>query len=140
MHRSIIAALAATFFWLYNIFIKVSSWNINHIVWAVILQLVAALVGLLILWVMKFNNTTLEVTAIWIKYAILAGICIWLAEITSFLLFSKWISSSVWVPFIVWWSVVIAAIIWFFFLKEQISYIQILWLVLVVWWIILLSK
>ena len=69
-----LAILTALFYGLYNFFIKLSSGSINQIVGAVILQIVAALLGGAVLVYLKVTNNTFVVTGKGISYAVLAGI------------------------------------------------------------------
>ncbi len=140
MHWLFLALLTAFFYGLYNVFIKISSGHIHEIVWAVILQLVAALLWVALLAYMYFSGEQFEITQKWIHYAIYAWLFVGLAEITSFYLFSKWISVSVWVPIIVAGSIVVAALLWLLFLKEYLSLTQVFWVVLIVWGTVLLAR
>ena len=101
MHWILLAILTAVFFGAYNIFIKLSSGHINQIVGAVILQAVAALLGGVILLVLKWTDSPMQVSQKGILYAILAGVFVGLAEITSFYVFSKGVPASVGIPVII---------------------------------------
>ena len=50
--------MTASFYGAYNFFIKIASGHINQIVGAVILQIVAALLGGIILLIIKITDTT----------------------------------------------------------------------------------
>lgn len=99
--------LTAFFYGVYNFFIKVSSGSIHQIVGAVILQLVATLVGGAILLFLKLNSYPLAVTTKGVVYAVLAGLFVGLAEVTSFYVFSKGVSASSGIPIMIGGSVVI---------------------------------
>ena len=90
-----LAILTAFLYGAYNFFIKVSSSQINQIVGAVVLQIVATLTGGLILLLLKIANSPLEISRNGVIFAILAGVCVGLAEITSFFLFSKGVTVSI---------------------------------------------
>jgi len=139
MNWIFLAISAAIFYGAYNIFIKISSGHINQIVWAVILQIVAALVGGSILLVLKLTNSNLLISQKWIRFAVLAGIMVGLAEIASFYAFSKWIHASIGIPIIIGGSVLVGAIIGMIFLKETLSPIHYVAIVLIIAGIVILS-
>lgn len=139
MQWILLAVLTAFFFGAYNIFIKLSSGHINQIVGAVILQVVAALLGGAILLVIKFTDSPMQVSQKGILYAILAGVFVGLAEITSFYVFSKGVPASLGIPVIIGGSVVVGALLGVIFLKENLDWRQLMGVVLVVTGVILLS-
>lgn len=124
MNWILIALLTAAFYGVYYFFIKVSSGHINQIVGAVILQVVAALVGGLILIYLKITQTPLSVSPKGIQFAILAGIFVGLAEITSFYLFSKGTPASIGVPIIVGGSILVGSFLGIYLLKESLNVMQ----------------
>ena len=140
MNWILLALLAAVFYGAYNFFIKVSSGHINQIAGAVILQLVATLVGAGVLSFLKITDVPIEISNKGIMYAIAAGVFVGLAEITSFFVFSKGISLSNALPIIIGGSVIIGSILGILFLKETITVIHVLAIILVVTGIILLIK
>src|SRR5690625_7272084 len=89
MNWVLLAVMTAFFYGTYNVFIKLSSGQINQIVGALILQIEAALLGGGILLVMKLRKVPLEVSTKGIWNAALAGIFVGLAVIFSFFVFSK---------------------------------------------------
>src|SRR5690625_4201318 len=79
-------ALAALMFGLYNVFIKMSADHINAVLGAVVLQFVAAFVGLgLLLYMQASGGGTLQVSTRGLGLATLAGIAIGLVEIFTFI-------------------------------------------------------
>ncbi len=76
MNWILLAILTAFLYGAYNFFIKVSSSHINQIVGAVILQVVAALVGSVILIILKLTNAPLEISSKGVGYAIVAGVMV----------------------------------------------------------------
>src|SRR5690625_3714940 len=73
----LLVAVAALMFGLYNVFIKVSADHIQAVLGAVILQFVAAFIGLGILaWLHFGTNTELTVTGRGIALSALAGVAI----------------------------------------------------------------
>ena len=131
--------MTAIFYGAYNVFIKVSSGHINQIVGAVILQIVAALVGGIILLIMKMTNSPLEISQKGVLFAVLAGIFVGLAEITSFFVFSKGVSASVGIPIIIGGSVLVGAVLGLTFLKETLNPIHYVAIAMVVVGVIILS-
>ncbi|MBU1164368.1 EamA family transporter [Patescibacteria group bacterium] len=140
MNWILLAVLTAAFYGMYNFFIKVSSGDINQIAGAVILQVVAALVGGVILVFLMITNTTIEITAKGVKYAVLAGIFVGLAEITSFYVFSKGISASTGIPIIIGGSVVVGAFLGLTFLRETLTPIQYVAIAMIVIGVIFLAR
>src|SRR3989338_4346402 len=139
MNWIFLAIMTAIFYGAYNVFIKVSSGHINQIVGAVILQIVAALVGGIILLIMKMTNSPLEISQKGVLFAVLAGIFVGLAEITSFFVFSKGVSASVGIPIIIGGSVLVGAVLGLTFLKETLNPIHYVAIAMVVLGVIILS-
>jgi len=140
MNWILLAILTAFLYGAYNFFIKVSSSHINQIVGAVILQIVAALVGAGILIFLKLTNAPLEISSKGVGYAVVAGVMVGLAEIASFFLFSKGVSASVGIPIIIGGSVIVGAVLGLTFLKESFGLLQLLGLVLIVAGIAILTS
>jgi bacterial/archaeal transporter family protein len=120
----ILIVLTALFFGLYNFFIKMSAGQIHQILGAVILQAVALLLGGAALLLLKWRGVAVDFSAKGMVYAILAGVFVGLAEITSFYVFSKGINASVGIPVIVGGTVLVGAVLGIVFLKESVSWIQ----------------
>lgn len=139
MHWIFPAIMTAVFFGAYNVFIKLASGHINQIVGAVILQVVAALLGGLILLILKTTHQPLEISPKGIQMAILAGVFVGLAEIASFYVFSKGVSASVGIPIIIGGSVLVGAILGLTFLKESLGPLQYFAIALIVTGVVLLS-
>jgi len=135
----LIAVLTAVFYGVYNFFIKVSSGHINQILGAVILQIVAFALGGAVLLVLRIANIPLQVSGKGIIYAILAGIFVGLAEITTFYLFSRGITASIGIPVIIGGSIVVGSLLGILFLKETLSPIHYLAIVLIVIGVVLLT-
>lgn len=135
-----LALITASFYALYNIFIKLSSAHIHEVAGAVILQIMAFILGAAWLIYLKINHVHTEMTSRGIWLAVLAGIFVGLAEIFSFIVFSKGVPASAGVPVIIGGSVLIAAVIGFLWLKESLTLTNILGLILIIGGIWLLSK
>ncbi|MBI4250692.1 hypothetical protein HY622_03830, partial [Candidatus Uhrbacteria bacterium] len=106
--------------------IKVSSGHVNQVVGAVILQIVAALVGGLILIFLKMTNAPLPISQKGVLFAVGAGIAIGIAEIGSFFLFSKGVPVSVGMPIIVGGSIVTTTLLGALFLKESLTVLHLI--------------
>lgn len=139
MNWVLLAVMTAFFYGTYNVFIKLSSGHINQIVGALILQIVAALLGGGVLLVMKLRSVPLEISNKGIWYAILAGIFVGLAEIFSFVVFSKGITVSVGISIIIGGSVLFGALLGFLFLKEILSLWHYVGIMMIVGGVVLLS-
>ena len=136
----LLALLTALFYGAYNFFIKVSSGHINQIAGAVILQLVAMLIGAGVLFFLKITNSAIEISNKGIFYAVLAGVFVGLAEIMTFFVFSKGVSVSMGLPVIIGGSVVFGSLLGILFLKETLTPIHLLAILLIIIGIVLLVK
>lgn len=140
MHWLIPLLLAALFLGLYNFFIKLSAGHIHEIAGAVILQVVAFLVGGAALVWLKLTGAPLEMSSRGILYAVLAGVAVGLAEITAFYGFSKGISASVGIPIMVGGTVLVGVVLGLLVLREQLSPLQGLGVLLLLAGIVLVSR
>ena len=134
------ATFTALLYGLYNFSIKVASSGIHQIAGAVILQVVAAAVGGTILIVLRLSGQPLEATPKGILWAVIAGVAVGLAEISSFYVFSRGLSATIGIPLIIGGSVVAGYVLGWIFLKEPVSILQIGGLLLIVLGITLVSK
>lgn len=136
----LLAILTACFYALYNIFIKQASGHLHEIAGAVILQGVAFALGCGWLIFLSVKGVPIPVSSRGVLLAVLAGVFVGLAEISSFLVFSRGVAASAGIPIIIGGSVLIAAVIGFLWLKESMSLVRVLGLVLIVGGIWLLSR
>lgn len=139
MNWIFLAILTAVFYGVYNVFIKISSGHINQIVGAVILQMVATVVGGVILIILKMTNSPMEISQKGIIFSILAGIFVGLAEITSFFVFSKGVSASIGIPIIIGGSILVGAVLGLVFLKETLNPFHYLAIALIIAGVVILS-
>ncbi len=109
----------------YNFFIKMASGGIHQILGAVILQVVAAIVGGAILIMLRLNGQTFTATTSSVLWAVIAGIAVGLAEIASFYVFSRGLNSTIGIPLIIGGTVIVGFLLGWIFLKEPISLTQI---------------
>lgn len=140
MNWILLAILVAILWGLYNFFIKISSGEINPILGAVTLQLTAAIVSAIILFWLKFHSTEIVINYKGIEYAILAGVCISLAEIAYFTLYSYGINVSIGLPIVTGGSIVVGVILGFAILKDPFNFIHGIAILLIITGIIMLFK
>ncbi|MDO1447777.1 EamA family transporter [Rhodocytophaga aerolata] len=119
MHWLTLLIITAVFFGFYNFFIKVSAGHIHEILGAVILQAIALLLGGIALVYLKLKQVPFENSGKGLLFAVLAGVFVGLAEITSFYAFSKGTPASVGIPVIVGGTVIVGTLLGVIFLKEQ---------------------
>lgn len=128
----ILIAVAAIFFGLYNVFIKLSSEHINAVLGAVVLQFVAAFLGLGLLLVLRVRDATpLLVSGRGVMLAVAAGVAIGLVEILTFSIFSRGVPVAVGNPLIVGGSLLVTSLVGVLLLREVLTPAQILALVLI---------
>lgn len=140
MHWLLLALLTALCLAFYNFFIKLAADHVSAAAGAVILQLVAAgLGGLWLLW-LRLKGQPLELSGKGISLAIAAGLGVGLAEILTFVVFSRGVPSSVGTPVIVGGSVLLTAVLGLVVLREALSWPQALGLVSIVVGIALLAR
>jgi len=100
-------ALAAVMFGLYNVFIKASSDHINPVLGAVVLQFVAAFIGLGLLFYQRaVGAVALPSSTRGVSLAFMAGVAIGLVEILSFHVYGRGVPVSVGNPLIIGGSMI----------------------------------
>jgi transporter family protein len=134
-----LAIATAVAFGLYNIFIKLGSGRIDQVLGAVILQVVAAVLGGGYALILRLGGRELPVSSTGLLFSALAGVAVGLAEILSFIVFSRGAPASLGSPIIMGGSVLVAAIIGVVALREPLHWPQIAGIGLVVAGIALLS-
>ncbi|UOQ70998.1 EamA family transporter [Hymenobacter cellulosilyticus] len=135
-----LALLTAFCLALYNFFIKLAADQIPAAVGAVVLQLVAAALGAVWLLRLKLLGQPLPITGKGLLLATMAGLGVGLAEILTFVVFSRGVPSSVGTPVIVGGSVLLTAVLGLVVLREALSWSQALGLVSIVVGIALLAR
>lgn len=119
-------ALAALMFGLYNVFIKLSADHINAVLGAVVLQFVAAFVGLgLLLYMQAGGSGALQISSRGVLLAIMAGVAIGLVEILTFVIYGRGIPVAVGNPLIIGGSLLVTTGVGIFLLRELVSPLQI---------------
>jgi transporter family protein len=136
----LLALLTALCLALYNFFIKLAADQLPAAVGAVVLQLVAALLGGLWLLKLKLQGQALPVTNRGLLLAALAGVGVGLAEMLTFVVFSRGVPSSVGTPVIVGGSVLLTAVLGLVVLRESLTLPQGLGLLFIVAGIALLAR
>ncbi len=139
MHWLVLLIITAIFFGFYNFFIKVSAGHIHEILGAVILQAVALVLGSIALIFLKLKGIPFENSHKGLLFAILAGVFVGMAEITSFYAFSKGTQATVGIPVIVGGTVIVGAILGAVFLKEVLYWQHYLGIILILAGIVMLA-
>ncbi len=140
MKGILLAILAGILFGLYNYAIKLSANQIHQILGAVVLQAIALFLGIVALFYLKINGTTLEWQGNGLKYAIIAGLLVGMAEIVSFYVYSTGIKASVGITIIIGITVLTGMLAGLLLSKETLNTRQIVGAVLLITGILLLSK
>lgn len=126
-----LVAIAALMFGLYNIFIKLSASHIEAILGAVVLQFVAAFIGLALLIYMKFNGANIYSTPKGISLAVAAGIAIGFVEILTFVIYGKGMPVAIGNPLIIGGSLIVTTGSGVLLMREQLSLSQFLAILLI---------
>lgn len=134
-----VAIVTAIAFGLYNVFIKVSSDRIDQVLGAVILQVVALLLGGGFLLAQHLGGRELAISRSGLLYAALAGLAVGLAEILSFVVFARGAPASLGSPIIMGGSVLVAALLGVAVLRESLQWSHVGGIALIVGGIALLS-
>lgn len=135
-----LVALAAVMFGLYNVFIKISSDHIQAVLGAVVLQFVAALIGLGMLGYLHLATpTTLNVSTRGLVLSALAGVAIGVVEIVSFFVYGRGVAVAVGNPLIVGGSLLVTTGVGYFLLREHLSGLQMAAIVIILMGIALLA-
>ncbi|MCK9533446.1 MAG: EamA family transporter [Pseudomonas sp.] len=118
----LLLGLAAVMFGLYNVFIKLSADHIQAVLGAVILQFVAAFLGLGLLIYLKYaDNLTLHLSPRGVTLAVLAGAAIGVVEILTFIIYGRGVDVAVGNPLIVGGSLIVTTGIGWLFLREVLN-------------------
>jgi transporter family protein len=134
-----LALVTAFAFGLYNFCIKLASGSINQIAGAVILQVVAAILGGLLLLYIKLTNQPVLLSQKGVFYSCLAGFFVGLSEILTFFVFARGVPASLGTPIIIGGSVLATALLGVLVLREHLAPLQVLAIVLIVAGVALLS-
>lgn len=140
MNWVLLALATAAAFGAYNVFIKLGSGKIDHVLGAVVLQVVAAMLGGTYALALKLGGRELPVTRAGVTWAALAGVAVGVAEILTFLVFARGAPASLATPVIMGGSILITAVLGAALLRERLGPAQLLGIVLVGAGIVLLSR
>ena len=135
-----LALLTALCLALYNFFIKLASNHVSPAVGAVVLQLVAAVLGGVWLLKLMLQGQPLALSGKGLGLAALAGLGVGLAEILTFVVFQRGVNSSVGTPVIVGSSVLFTAVLGLVVLRETFTFSQVGGLLFIVVGIVLLVR
>lgn len=136
----LLIAAAAIMFGLYNVAIKLSAGHVNAVLGAVILQFVAAFLGLgYLLYQSGSSLGTLQVSTRGVWLAVVAGAAIGLVEILTFVIYGRGVAVAVGNPLIVGGSLLVTTTVGIVLLREDLSPLQMLAIVLVAAGVFLLA-
>jgi bacterial/archaeal transporter family protein len=135
-----LALATAVAFGAYNVFIKIGSGKIDQVLGAVVLQVVAALLGGGYLAYLKLSGRELAVSGGGLGFASLAGVAVGLAEILTFVVFARGAPVALATPVIMGGSVLVAALVGVALLGERVGLSQVAGILLVAGGIALLSR
>jgi transporter family protein len=119
------ALLCALSYAFYNIFIKKGSASIHPVLGGVVLQLVAAVLGMLLLsFIVIRDGGTEDLNYDWngIQWSVCAGIAVGLAEMISFFVSSLGVQAMQSIPILIGGSVMFGTILGLCLLGEVLSY------------------
>ena len=139
----IFAILAWISMWSWGFFHDKSTSLINPIVWATLVSFVAMIIWLVVIYSNKEINFEIVKNSINYKaifFIILVSISAFLLDYFTLKTFSTWINISTWFIIIVVVSVITSVILWIFLVKENINFLQILWIIFSIIWIYLILK
>jgi transporter family protein len=120
-----LVTLAAVMFGLYNVFIKLSADHIQAVLGAVVLQFVAAFIGLGMLgYLYLATPTTLTISGRGLLLSALAGVAIGVVEIVSFIIYGRGMDVAVGNPLIVGGSLLVTTGVGYLLLREHLSTLQ----------------
>ena len=119
-HLLLLAIIIASLYGGYNFFIKLSSYHINHVLGAAILQGSSLLLGFPILIYLQVQGRFIKVTKYGIIFSLIAGLLVGLAEILSFYFLEK-VDASQGIPIIVGGTVLAGAILGIIVLHESLN-------------------
>ncbi|MDG1482528.1 MAG: EamA family transporter [Myxococcota bacterium] len=124
LHWLPLAGLIAIALGGYHVLLKLSSTHIDQVLGAVVLQLVAAVLGGSVLAAAVCRGQAPEITPRGVGLAAAAGLCVGAAEILSFWLFSAGVPASRGVPVVVGGSILVAALLGVLALREPLGLTQ----------------
>lgn len=139
MKGILLAMLAGFLFACYQFAVKLSAPHIQEIFGAVILQGVALAVGLTLFMVVRDAETAMVYTKEGIRFAVIAGIFVSLAEIAAFYAFAQNISPSIGITLIVGINILIGLCLDYFWFKSDMSWSQLLGILMILIGVVLIS-
>lgn len=122
---ALLITVAALMFGLYNVFIKLSADHIQAVLGAVVLQFVAAFMGLAWLaWLHLGQGQALSHTPRGLTLAAMAGVAIGLVEILTFVVYGRGLPVAVGNPLIIGGSLLVTTGVGVLLLREALSPLQ----------------
>jgi len=118
MKGIMLAIVAGALFACYQLAVKLSANHIQEMLGAVILQVVAMVVGICIFLIWKAGAEPLVYTTTGLKYVMLAGLFVSLAELMTFYAFSQDISPSVGIKVIIGVNILVGLGLDYFWFKN----------------------
>lgn len=121
----LLLAAAALMFGLYNVFIKLSADHIQAVLGAVVLQFVAACMGLAwLIYLQVAQPAPLQLSTRGVVLAALAGLAIGLVEILTFFVYGRGLPVAVGNPLIIGGSLVVTTSVGVLLLREALDPLQ----------------
>lgn len=121
----LLLAAAALMFGLYNVFIKLSADHIQAVLGAVVLQFVAAFMGLAwLIYLQVAQPAPLQLSTRGVVLAALAGLAIGLVEILTFFVYGRGLPVAVGNPLIIGGSLVVTTSVGVLLLREALDPLQ----------------
>ena len=139
MKGILLAILAGTLFACYQLAVKLSADHIQELLGAMILQAIAVVVGVFIFLIFREGNGELIYTSTGLKFAIIAGIFVSLAEIITFYSFAQDISPSVGITLIVGVNILVGLGLDYYWFKSDLNISQLLGIALILIGVVLIS-
>ncbi|MBI4600017.1 EamA family transporter [Candidatus Uhrbacteria bacterium] len=130
MNWLIFALLATTTYGLYNFFTKLSADRLNPSIALIFVGIASFLVGLVSIGISKIFGQPILFSRNALLFPLLAGLFAGVAEIFYLMMFSKGAPLSIGNPLVVGGTVVIAAVLGLFFLREPLNATKIVGIVL----------
>lgn len=138
MKGIIFAMLAGILFAGYQFAVKLSATHIQELLGAVILQVVAVLIGGFLFLILRDSESVEVYTREGIQFAVIAGILVSLAEIAAFYAFAQDISPSIGITLIVGLNILVGVGLDYFLLKSYLTWTQLVGILLILIGVVLI--
>jgi transporter family protein len=138
IYLALLALIISALYGGYNLFIKLSSEHIDHVLGAAILQNASLIFGLAILIYFQVQGKLIKVTSSGVTFSIVAGLFVGLAEILSFYFLEK-VDASQGIPIIIGGSVLAGSILGIVILHETLSFSKMMGILFIILGILIVS-